>query len=103
MAREQQQKQHQQHNRQKPMFNPFSAPRHATVPVQIGAAASDEAHILMKPMASSLPMFSPMVQPELAVPAAPGDGSGRSSANNSGRSTPASTGTSAILRDVLQQ
>jgi chromosome segregation ATPase len=103
MAREKQVQNEQHHQqRQKPVFNPFSAPRHATMPIQVGGVKPDDSHLLMKPMASTLPTFTPLITPELTTPAAPsGDGSGRSSVASSGRSTPATT--SAILRDVLQQ
>ena len=104
-------------------FNPFSAPMHATLPLQVppvggpsggydpdrggaggglelgrsvgptvqAAQGPTDSHILMNAItAGTLPIF-----------AAPTDGYDGSSANSSGRSTPASS--SAILRDVLQQ
>ena len=98
MAREQQEKQ----QRQKPIFNPFSIPAHSGSPTL--ATAGQDSHILMKPMADSLPMFSTIVTakptqtgglPQKLSPSPAG------SAPSSGRSTPAST--SAILKDVLQQ
>ncbi len=103
MAREQQER-HQQERRTKAAFNPFSSPVTTTTvpqPVPVGGATNtSDSHILMKPMtASSLPMFSPLVAAEGMPLLGGGGGSGRGSANSSGRSTPASSIT--ILKDVL--
>ncbi len=99
-------------------FNPFAAPMHAAMPLQlpatgsnprdVGHARKDSSHLLMEPISSALPMFTPMnpAGPGLGggllpVGGAEGPGPGRGSGQSSGRSTPATSGT--ILRDVLQQ
>ena len=106
MVREQQERQQQQRN--KPIFNPFTAPAmHSHVPLQVGQqAAPTDDHPLMKPLSPSLPVFQPFASTERTLTpttggTASGQGSGRGSADSSGRSTPASSG--AILRDVLLQ
>lgn len=106
MAREKQEKQQQ---RNKPAFNPFAAPAHTINPTTRGLPRSEESsHLLMKPMAATLPMLTPVVTTmsadggaEIGQPSFVPQPSGRVSGNSSGRSTPAST--SAILKDVLQQ
>ncbi|XP_064623324.1 thyroid receptor-interacting protein 11-like isoform X2 [Lineus longissimus] len=92
MAMEQQGK-HPHH--QRPAFNPFSAQRHATMPLQLGDMPNKESHILMNPSSPVLPMFPPLVTSETP----PISASGHSSATNSGRSTPSGN----ILRDVLNR
>ncbi|XP_071079457.1 thyroid receptor-interacting protein 11-like isoform X1 [Haliotis cracherodii] len=75
---------------QKPVFNPFTAPRHVSMPLQLGEqTATTKPHILMGPMSpvtQTNPLMAPMSGESLSQP-----GSGRSTPQNS----------SAILKDVL--
>ena len=91
MARQVQESHHEgshSHSRPQPAFNPFTAPRHVSVPVPVGAAAmaatSSASHLLMAPPGSpttAFPVFTPFSD-------SPG-----------GATT--STSSSAILKDVL--
>ncbi|CAH1793242.1 unnamed protein product [Owenia fusiformis] len=92
---------------QGPGFNPFSAARHASVPLQttlqlgdkakpetmstsLLGGAQDSSHLLMQPPAPSMPMFGSLTLPSNES-TAPGN------KTNSGRNTPSN-----ILKDVLQ-
>jgi len=90
MARELQEKQKEAH---KPAFNPFTAPRHVSMPLQVSTgelATATKSHLLMGPMSPGVTNTSPLMAPM----------SGESlSQPSSGRSTPQNS--SAILKDVL--
>ncbi|XP_041352883.1 thyroid receptor-interacting protein 11-like isoform X2 [Gigantopelta aegis] len=87
MARELQEK-HKEKEAHKPAFNPFTAPRHVSMPLHVGHQASTPtSHILMASgTPSALPLFQPMSEESI-------------SRSSSGRSTPQNA--SAILKDVL--
>ncbi|XP_067680308.1 thyroid receptor-interacting protein 11-like isoform X2 [Haliotis asinina] len=75
---------------QKPVFNPFTAPRHVSMPLSIGEqTATTKPHILMAPM-------SPVTQTNPLIAPMSGDALSK---GGSGRSTPQNS--SAILKDVL--
>ncbi|XP_052766404.1 thyroid receptor-interacting protein 11-like isoform X4 [Mya arenaria] len=96
MARDVQQK--QKEATQKPAYNPFTAPRHAThsTPSSLATGShgsSHDSHILISPavsMAQTFPTFATPSQDSRTPP-------------SSGRNTPASTSSSAILKDVLNR
>ena len=79
---------------QKATYNPFTAPRHVAAPSQTSTASvTSSDHILMR---SSVPdSYS------LTTFAAPSDSS--STPPGSGRNTPATTTSGAILKDVLNR
>lgn len=84
MAREAQQRHHVK-DRDKPAFNPFTGPRHVSMPIAVGAAAaSSSSHLLMSPSpgspTTSFPVFTPF----------PSSADGATPPNSS-----------AILKDVL--
>ncbi|KAK7104910.1 thyroid receptor-interacting protein 11-like isoform X2 [Littorina saxatilis] len=96
MARETQQRHpvKERDPRDKPAFNPFTAPRHVSMPINVGAAAvatssSSSSHLLMSPPSPGSPTTTfPVFSPFTSVSAS----QGRSS-------TPQNS--SAILKDVL--
>ncbi|XP_074662734.1 uncharacterized protein LOC141915192 isoform X2 [Tubulanus polymorphus] len=79
-----------QHKHQQPAFNPFSAPRHAAMPIQIGmnSSTSHDSHILINAETPSFSM-TPLAPAADNIP-----GSGHSHA---------ATSSSHILKDVLQK
>ena len=87
MARELHEK-HKEKEGHKPTFNPFTAPRHVSMPLPVGHQTSTPtSHILMASgTPSALPLFQPMSEESI-------------SQSSSGRSTPQNS--SAILKDVL--
>lgn len=96
MAREAQQRHHvkERDPHDKPAFNPFTAPRHVSVPIAVGSAASlttsSASHLLMGAPGSpttTFPVFSPFTLSQ------------DSRAGGSGRNTPQTSST--ILKDVL--
>ncbi|KAK7504790.1 hypothetical protein BaRGS_00003818, partial [Batillaria attramentaria] len=104
MAREAQQRHHvrERDPHDKPAFNPFTAPRHVSMPIPVGpaaaAATSSSSHILMAPPGSpttTFPVFSPFT---LSQDGQAGSSSGVSEVG-SGRNTPQTS--SNILKDVL--
>ena len=97
----------QQHKQQRPAFNPFSAPRHAALPLRVGVdggATRGEQHLLMQPVSPTIlnpamNIFAPVPTAAESV-AREASESGRSTGtSDSGRSTP---NTSSILKGVLQ-
>ena len=110
MAREEQQR-HQQH-RSKPAFNPFAVPLSTSAseltsplshtpdssasPATLPLSSADS-HILMKPIAQPLHVYTPLASNEPI-----GTALGASATTNSAMSG-RSTSSSALLRDVLQQ
>ena len=79
---------------QKPAYNPFTAPRHVAVPLQTSVSnlpSSD--HILMGSTVPSSYSLTTFATPSQSSATPPG----------SGRNTPASTTSGAILKDVLNR
>lgn len=77
----------------KPAYNPFTAPRHVTMPTPSmeSPGTSHGSHILMNtstPVSHALPTFAAPSESSRTPP-------------GSGRSTPAASSSSAILKDVL--
>ena len=75
MAREAHQRHHvkDRDSRDKPVFNPFTAPRHVSMPIHVGAAASStSSHLLMSPSpgspTTSFPIFTPFSAADGATP-----------------------------------
>ncbi|KAK6181040.1 hypothetical protein SNE40_008983 [Patella caerulea] len=96
MAKELQEKHHREKETTRlskpPAFNPFTAPRHVSMPISVGTdrSAQSDSHILMA--STNTPSFTPMFTTPVA--------SDNISQPNSGRSTPQNS-SSAILKDVL--
>lgn len=92
MARDIQQKQKEAH---KTPFNPFTAPRHVSMPTSVSSATgAQNSHILISPgspVTETFPTFVAAPTDHMRTP--PG----------SGRTTPASVSSSAILKDVLNR
>lgn len=80
---------------QKPAYNPFTAPRHVAMPStntpHVGPQSSQ--HILMSSAVSVSQTFPTFAAPSESSRTPPG----------SGRNTPASTTSGAILKDVLNR
>ncbi|XP_050406994.1 thyroid receptor-interacting protein 11 isoform X2 [Patella vulgata] len=96
MAKELQEKHHREKETTRlskpPAFNPFTAPRHVSMPISVGTdrSAKSDSHILMG--STNTPSFTPMFTTPVA--------NDNISQPNSGRSTPQNS-SSAILKDVL--
>ena len=93
MVRDVQQKQKEAHN--KPAYNPFTAPRHvaqSSLPSS-HMTGSHDSHILMSTAHSMTETYPTFAAPSVDSRTPPG----------SGRNTPASTSSSAILKDVLNR
>ncbi|ESO96444.1 hypothetical protein LOTGIDRAFT_115668 [Lottia gigantea] len=93
MAQELQQKHREKDHTKPPTFNPFTAPRHVAMPINLDGNKSKatDSHILMA--SSNTPSFTPM----FTMPAS----TENISQSSSGRSTP-SNSSSAILKNVLE-
>ncbi|XP_025104160.1 thyroid receptor-interacting protein 11-like isoform X4 [Pomacea canaliculata] len=101
MAREAQQR-HLGDPRSKPVFNPFTAPRHVSMPLSVGPYASTSmspnSHLLMAPPGSptsSFPVFTPFTFSEESRQSA------SQSSSVGGVSRPPPQTSSTILKDVL--